>query len=107
MNPSDLLGDQPIQEMAPSVRGIREAPGAYSVVAARHARVECIFGNIDTQYTVITVLSFHLVYPARAPLRTTLYAGSTPHASQDTVQSEQRSVENGAAGVRGARRGAA
>src|SRR5215813_13128323 len=25
----------------------------------------------------ITVLSFHLVYSARAPLRTTLYAGST------------------------------
>ena len=52
MNPSDLLGGQPIQEMAPSVRGIRKAPGAHSVVAARHARVECIFGNIDTQYPV-------------------------------------------------------
>src|SRR5215813_4833677 len=52
MNPSDLLGGQPIQEMAPSIRGIREAPGAHSVVAARHARVECIFGNIDTQYAV-------------------------------------------------------
>src|SRR5215475_9414366 len=52
MNPSDLLGGQPIQEMAPSIRGIREAPGAHSVVAARHARVECIFGNIDTQYPV-------------------------------------------------------
>src|SRR5262249_7549933 len=43
--PSDLLGGQPIQEMAPSIRGIREAPGAYSVVAARHARVERIFGD--------------------------------------------------------------
>src|SRR5215831_4565495 len=52
MNPSDLLGGQPVQEMAPSIRGIREAPGAHSVVAARHARVECIFGNIDTQYPV-------------------------------------------------------
>src|SRR5215471_2444114 len=52
MNPSDLLGGQPIQEMAPSVRGIRKAPGAHSVVAARHARVECIFRNIDTQYPV-------------------------------------------------------
>src|SRR5215468_10545417 len=52
MNPSDLLGGQPIQEMAPSIRGIREAPGAHSVVAARHARVECIFGNIDTHYPV-------------------------------------------------------
>src|SRR5215813_2592806 len=52
MNPSDLLGGQPIQEMAPSIRGIREAPGAHSVVATRHARVECIFGNIDTQYPV-------------------------------------------------------
>src|SRR5215471_7051078 len=52
MNPSDLLGGQPIQEMAPSIRGIREAPGTHSVVAARHARVECIFGNIDTQYPV-------------------------------------------------------
>src|SRR5262249_24619730 len=51
-NPSDLLGGQPIQEMAPSIRGIREAPGAYSVVAARHARVECIFRNIDTHYPV-------------------------------------------------------
>src|SRR4029077_16200164 len=52
MNPSDLLGGQPILEMAPSVRGIRKAPGAHSVVAARHARVECIFRNIDTQYPV-------------------------------------------------------
>src|SRR5215813_13925729 len=52
MNPSDLLGGQPIQKIAPSIRGIREAPGAHSVVAARHARVECIFGNIDTQYAV-------------------------------------------------------
>src|SRR5262249_43762063 len=49
-NPSDLLGGQPIQEMAPSIRGIRKAPGAHSVVAARHARVECIFRNIDTHY---------------------------------------------------------
>src|SRR5262252_4219045 len=52
MNPLDLLGGQPIQEMAPSIRGIRKAPGAHSVVAARHARVERIFGNIDTQYPV-------------------------------------------------------
>src|SRR5262249_18010492 len=52
MNPSDVLGGQPIQQMAPSIRGIREAPGAHSVVAAGHARVECIFGNIDTQYAV-------------------------------------------------------
>src|SRR5215472_13167034 len=52
MNPSDLLGGQPVQEMAPSVRGIRKAPGAHSIVAARHARVECIFRNIDTQYPV-------------------------------------------------------
>src|SRR5215469_14017351 len=50
MNPSDVLGGQPVQEMAPSIRGIRKAPGAHSVVAARHARVECIFRNIDTHY---------------------------------------------------------
>src|ERR1700681_474524 len=42
VNPSDPLGDQPIQEMAPSIRGVRKAPCAH-LVAARHARVERIF----------------------------------------------------------------
>ena len=51
MNPSDLLSDQPVQEMAPSIRGIREAPRSH-LVAARYARVERIFRNIDTQYPV-------------------------------------------------------
>src|ERR1700750_368322 len=37
--------------MAPSISGIREAPGAY-LVATRHAHVDCIFGNVDTQYPV-------------------------------------------------------
>src|SRR6202023_4298594 len=51
VNPSDLLSDQPSQEMTTSVRGIREAPRTH-LVAARHARVERIFRNIDTQYPV-------------------------------------------------------
>ena len=51
VNPSDLLSDQPVQEMAPSIRGIREAPRTH-LVAARYARVERIFRNIDTQYPV-------------------------------------------------------
>jgi hypothetical protein len=38
VNPLDLLGDQPSKEMAPSISGIREAPGAY-LVATRHAHV--------------------------------------------------------------------
>src|SRR4051794_2885539 len=29
VNPLDLLGNQPIQEMAPPIRRIREAPGAH------------------------------------------------------------------------------
>src|SRR5262245_2841169 len=37
--------------MAPSIRGICEAPCPH-LVAARHARVERIFGNVDTQYPV-------------------------------------------------------
>ena len=51
VNPSDLLTDQPIQEMAPSIRRIRKALCAH-LVATRHARVERIFGNVDTQYPV-------------------------------------------------------
>src|SRR5262245_60814060 len=51
VNPSHPLGDQPIEEMAPSIRGVRKAPCAH-LVAARHARVERIFGNVDTQYSV-------------------------------------------------------
>src|SRR5215472_13633312 len=37
--------------MAPSIRRICKAPCAH-LVAARHARVERIFGNVDTQYSV-------------------------------------------------------
>ena len=51
MNPSHPLGDQPIEEMAPSIRGVRKAPCAH-LVAARHARVQRVFGNVDTQYPV-------------------------------------------------------
>src|SRR6516162_566530 len=76
VNPSHPLGDQPIEEMAPSIRGVRKAPCAH-LVAARHARVQRVFGNVDTNTPSITVLSFHLVSSARAPLRTTLYTGST------------------------------
>src|SRR5271168_4636219 len=61
VNPLDLLGGQPSKEMAPSISGIREAPGAY-LVATRHAHVDCIFGNVDTQYPVdhCTILSLHI-----------------------------------------------
>src|SRR6516225_11323326 len=41
----------------------------------------------------ITVLSLHLISSTRAPLRSTLYTGSTLMRVQDTVQSEQRSLE--------------
>src|SRR6516165_10751736 len=51
VNPSHPLGDQPIEEMAPSIRGVRKAPCAH-LVAARHARVQRVFGNVDTQYPV-------------------------------------------------------
>jgi hypothetical protein len=51
VNPSDPLGDQPIQEMAPSIRGIRKASCA-PFATTTHARVERIFGNVDTQYSV-------------------------------------------------------
>src|SRR5262249_53419957 len=51
VNPSAPLGDEPIQEMAPSIRRICKALCAH-LVAARHARVERIFGNVDTQYSV-------------------------------------------------------
>jgi hypothetical protein len=34
VNPLDLLADQPIQEMAPSIRGIREAPCTHLVAAS-------------------------------------------------------------------------
>ena len=76
VNPSDPLGDQPIQEMAPSIRGVRKAPCAH-LVAARHARVERIFRNVDTQYSVdhCPILSLHL-FSKGAPPRTTLYTGS-------------------------------
>src|SRR5580704_7906310 len=59
VNPSDPLGDQPIQEMAPPIRG--KAPCAH-LVAARHARVERILRNVDTQYSVdhCPILSLHL-----------------------------------------------
>src|SRR6516225_8129843 len=51
VNPSHPLGDQPIEEMAPPIRGVRKAPCAH-LVAARHARVQRVFGNVDTQYPV-------------------------------------------------------
>src|SRR6516164_8815810 len=97
MHPSDLLAGQPIQEMAPSIRGIREAPGAHSVVAARHARVECIFGNIDTQhsvdhYPILSTLPLQQEPRFEQPCTQDLRS----RASQDTVQSKQRSLENGA-----------
>jgi hypothetical protein len=53
VNSLDLLGDQPIKQMAPSMTGINEAPRAY-LVATRHAYVERIFGNVDTQYPVVS-----------------------------------------------------
>src|SRR5215831_12467495 len=97
MNPSDLLGGQPIQEMAPSIRGIREAPGTHSVVAARHARVERIFGNIDNP-----ISRQSLFYPSTSCIQQELRIEQPctqdlrSRVSQDTVQSEQRSLENGA-----------
>src|ERR1700693_1863605 len=51
MNPSDFMGNQPIQQMVPSIRCIREALGAH-LGAAGDAHVECILGNVDTQYSV-------------------------------------------------------
>ena len=95
VNPLDLLGDQPIKQMAPSMSGINEAPRAY-FVATRHAYVECIFGNVDTQYPVdhCSTLSLYSLQqeprfeqPCTQDLRS--------RASQDTVQSEQQSLENG------------
>jgi len=96
VNPSDLLTDQPIQEMAPSIRRIRKALCAH-LVATRHARVERIFGNVDTQqsvdhYPILPLRLFskglRLEQPCTQDLRS--------RASQDTVQSKQRSLENGA-----------
>jgi hypothetical protein len=76
MNTSHLPRDKPIQEMAPSIRGIREAL-CVRLVVARQTRVECIFGNVDTQFTVGHCSLPYLAPSARAPLRATLYAGST------------------------------
>ena len=91
--PSDLLADQPIQEMAPSVRRIRKALCAY-LVATRHARVERIFGNVDTQYSVdhypiLPLLSLQQEPRIEQPCTQDLRS----RASQDTVQSKQRSLE--------------
>ena len=51
VNTLDLPADKSVQEMAPSVRGIREALCAHLVVV-RQACVERIFGNVDTQFAV-------------------------------------------------------
>src|SRR5580693_2870713 len=70
VNPSDPLGDQPIQEMAPSIRGIRKASCA-PFATTRHARVERIFGNVDTQYSVDQCLFFYPRPLTKAPLSKT------------------------------------
>src|SRR5262245_5687724 len=72
VNPLDPLGDQPIQEMAPSIRGICEAPCAHLVAA----RLDMLASSVSLETSIpnipsITVQSFHFVASARAPLRTT------------------------------------
>src|SRR4029077_16183201 len=77
VNSLDPLGDQPIQKMVPPVRCICKALGAH-LGAAGDAHVERILGNVDTQYSVDHCLILpSRVSAARAPLRATLYAGST------------------------------
>ena len=82
MNQLDLLGDEPSKEMAPSISGIREAPGAYLVATSRHAHVDCIFGNVDTQYPVdhCPILSLHLFSKSSASnnLVRRIYAHARP-----------------------------
>src|SRR5208283_5314899 len=79
-------GDQPIQEMAPSIRGVRKAPCAH-LVATRHARVERIFRNVDTQYSVdhCPILSLHLLSKSSASnnLVRRIYAHARPKIPSD------------------------
>src|ERR1700730_11463660 len=67
--------------MAPSIRGVRKAPCAH-LVAARHARVERIFRNVDTQYSVdhYPILSLHLFSKSSASnnLVRRIYAHARP-----------------------------
>ena len=67
--------------MAPSIRGVRKAPCAH-LVAARHARVERIFRNVDTQYSVdhCPILSLHLFSKSSASnnLVRRIYAHARP-----------------------------
>ena len=81
VNPLDLLADQPSKEMAPSISGIRKAPGAY-LVATRHAHVDCIFGDVDTQNPVdhCPILSLHLFSKSSASnnLVRRIYAHARP-----------------------------
>jgi len=80
MNPSDFLADQPIQEMAPSVRRIRKALCAY-LVATRHARVEGILETSIPNIPSITILSSALPLsksPASNNLVRRIYARARP-----------------------------
>jgi hypothetical protein len=89
----DLLGDQPIKQMAPSMSGISEAPSR-AFCCNQTSYVECIFGNVDTQHPSMRVLPFRFIPFSTSPASNNLVRRiDASCASLATVQSEQQSLE--------------